>query len=106
MSTRIRLFSNGDEYRSWSYNNCSRCVKRLACDLEEAIASACVLDGTVGRGVAQRLGVPSDGRERWWCRELHREDTRRAPTTPAEAKVATCYPLPGFEPILEVSPCE
>lgn len=34
------------------------------------------------------------------------EDTRRAPATPAEAEVATCDPLPGFEPLLEVSPCE
>lgn len=80
-ATRITLFTNIDEYLTWQHNNCDRCVKQPACPLEEAIASACVLDGTIADDVATRLGVPSDGRERWWCNEIER-------ATPAPASGA------------------
>lgn len=96
MSERVRLFSNGEEYRTWNHNNCDTCVKRPTCFLEEAIAAACMLDGTVSLDVAARLGVPDDGRERWWCRELRTEGDP-LPSAAAEMERAGASPLPGFE---------
>lgn len=74
----VRIFSNGDDYRTWQFNNCDRCVKRPACDLEEIIASASVLDGLISLETAIRLGVPADGDPRWYCRE--RSTSGPAPT--------------------------
>lgn len=70
---RIRLFTNGEMYRTWRWNNCARCVKDMNCPLEYEIASAAVLDGTIPADIAGRLGAPDDGREKWWCQEIERE---------------------------------
>ena len=67
---RVHLFSNGENYRIWKWNNCKRCVKLPRCPLEYAIASANMLDGTITPDIAERLGVPPDGSEKWWCREF------------------------------------
>lgn len=85
----VRIFSNGDNYRDWQFNNCDRCVKRPACDLEEAIASASVLDGLISLETATRLGVPAGGDPRWYCRELTKE-------WPAPLLQGDAVELPGF----------
>lgn len=93
---RVRIFSNGDAYRGWLYNNCDRCVKRPTCFLEESIASACILDGTISLDVAARLGMPKDGSEQWWCKE---RQTSLDVTPPAahEMVKAGADLRPGFE---------
>lgn len=65
----VRIFSNGDDYRDWQWNNCDRCVKQPSCDLEEIVASASVLDGLISQDAATRLGVPVTGDPRWYCLE-------------------------------------
>ena len=75
MSERVRAFGNGEAYRQWTYNNCRLCLSAPSCDLEEALASACVLDGTVSAEVAARLGKPANGSDRWWCDEQRLEQT-------------------------------
>jgi hypothetical protein len=70
---RIDLFSNGEDYRNWLWNNCDRCLREPDCSLRDALAAAYVCDGTVSQEVAQRLGAPDDGIERWWCRERQTE---------------------------------
>lgn len=68
---RVQLFPNQETRLTWEFNNCDVCVKRPLCDLEEAIASASVLDGTVSPEVANRLDFrPAwDPRTPWWCPE-------------------------------------
>lgn len=90
---RVHVFSNGDAYRTWLHNNCARCVKVSDCSLEYALASACVLDGTISPDVAARLGVPADGNERWWCNERQVEGA--AP--PPSVAVTDTGQLPLFE---------
>lgn len=71
MSQRVNLFPNQDARLIWQFNNCDHCVRRPSCELEEAIASASVLDGTVSATVATRLDYrPAwDTRTPWWCPE-------------------------------------
>jgi hypothetical protein len=99
-SQRVRVFSNGDAYLNWLHNNCNRCVKRPDCPLEEALSSACVLDGTISPTIARRLGVPADGSERWWCNE---RQTEAAVPTPAahEVRKAGASMLPGMDQVPE-----
>ncbi len=99
-SKGIRLFSNGEEYLTWRHNNCSKCVKEPDCPLEYAISSACVLDGTISPAIAGRLGVPDDGRERWWCRErLTADQQPSVPPAQHEVKAAGAAMLPGLEDV-------
>lgn len=96
MSERVRLFANGEEYRTWQWNNCVRCTKRPTCDLEEAMASACVLDGTVAPDVAARVGLPDGFQGKpAWCPEF----ASAAPVKPAAAEMreAGAAMLPGLE---------
>lgn len=96
----IRPFGNGEAYRTWLYNNCSPCVKADGCPLEYALSSACVLDGTITPAIADRLGVPADGSERWWCRE--RQTVASGPPPAAhEVAAAGGAQLPGFEDVAE-----
>jgi hypothetical protein len=100
---RIRVFSNGDAYRTWRHNNCSTCAKAPDCPLEYALVSACVLDGTIAPDIARRLGVPADGSERWWCREHQAEpapDQQQQSDEPAwpPARIeGEPIALPGFD---------
>jgi len=96
MADRIRIFSNGDQYRTWQHNNCDRCVKRPTCPLEEAIASACVRDGTIAQDIATRLGMPDDDRGRWWCKELQTWGTPEPKPAAREMADAGAAELPGF----------
>lgn len=98
-AARVHLFSSGGEYMTWRYNNCARCSRLPNCDLEESIASACVLDGTISQEVASRLGVPADGRERWWCQELTvGRPPQPEPVSAAEEMTrAGANRLPGME---------
>lgn len=91
----VSIFGNGTDYRAWQWNNCNRCVKRPACDLEEIIASASVLDGLISQEAATRLGVPADGDPRWYCRE-------RSTAGPAPLLQGDAVPLPGFESVAVV----
>lgn len=96
---RVRLFSNGEEFRSWSHYNCDHCTKQRPCELEEAIAVAYLGDGRAQRRVAERLGLLTD--------EYDVRCSERQPT-PAlaayDARVAT-YPKwriergDGFVPV-------
>lgn len=70
-ATRARLFANQDDRLAWEWNNCRHCEIAKTCDLNEAIASASMLDGTVSADVAARLDAKTDwdGRTPWWCPE-------------------------------------
>jgi hypothetical protein len=95
---RVRVFSNGEAYRTWLHNNCRLCVKRPDCPLEEALASACVLDGTIRSDIAARLGVPADGSEQWWCKERQTETSKLLP--PARGmQGGGASMLPGFDDV-------
>ena len=87
MSERVRIFSNGFEYEAWTERNCDRCPKAGACEIEEALSSACVLDGTIAPEVAERLGYREDLRATlgWPCKER-----TAGPTVPPEQ-----LPLPA-----------
>ena len=96
---RVRIWANGTEFEIWEHNNCDRCVKAPTmnwggcCDLNDAIALACVGDGTVAPEIAARLGYA--GSPAFWCREFQ---GRGAPAPAARAvnEVGTQL-LPGFE---------
>jgi hypothetical protein len=101
VSERIRLFSNGEEYRNWEHNNCDRCVKRwpgngpALCDLEESLSVACIDDGTVAPEIAARLGYAGD--PQFWCAERQTEPT--PPKTAAQEMAEAGVPmLEGFAP--------
>ena len=87
----MRLFSNGAEYRVWDDMNCCRCRKgwieldkdnqpvkpgrygtHLECELQEAISSASIDDGTVSREIADRTGYVAN--RLWRCKEFERDD--------------------------------
>ena len=115
---RVRPFSQGTQYLDWQDHNCCQCryyhtanghVISPLCDLETALAIACITDGTISREIAERLGVPKRTWSNWTCREFelglggesnldrevaeHIEQTRREP-------------LPGQKPLpLEGWPC-
>lgn len=97
----IRLFANGEEYRTWGLNNCRRCVKRwpgdgpALCDIEEAISSACVLDGTVAPEIATRAGYT--GNPEFWCKEYQSEGTPEPKPAAREMEAAGATCLPGFD---------
>lgn len=73
---RVQPFANGHEYLCWLAANCERCTKfdpthANDCDLEYALALACVLDGTIAPEIVTRLGY---SREKavtlgWPCQE-------------------------------------
>lgn len=97
MSEPIRPFSNGSEYTSWLQRNCYRCPKQNACDLEYALSSACVLDGTITPQIASRLGYSDAVRATlgWPCRE-------KATSLLRDPDSAYVQPsLPDFEPLLQ-----
>ena len=98
---RIRLFSNGEEYRTWEHNNCDRCVKAwpgngpALCDLEEALAFACFDDGTIAPEIAARLGYAGD--PQFWCKEYQAEG-KPEPKSAARLMAQAGAPmLPGLE---------
>lgn len=60
---RIRPFDNGTQYLGWEDRNCARCRKGLGepgedfkCDLQAALAIACVGDGKVSKTCWKRIG--------------------------------------------------
>ena len=65
---RVRPFSNGFEYEVWQEANCERCVKAqtydadtgiygpFTCDIEEAVALACIGSGEITAEIAARMG--------------------------------------------------
>jgi len=61
----IRPFSNGTQYIDWQNHNCCRCARydydaenqKVLCDceIEYALALACVMDGTVSDEIGKRI---------------------------------------------------
>lgn len=109
MSEHIRLFANGDEWRTWKHNNCRLCVKRwpgdgpARCDLEEAIASASILAGTVAPEIAARLGYV--GSPEFRCQEFQAEGPIEPKPAVYEVRKAGATPLPGFDdPAVRAAP--
>ena len=78
---RVRPFSCGSEYADWQWRNCDRCAKRyddkvlrFRCDLEEALGSGYIGDGTVGVEFVDRIGRSGfdlAARCREWEGEVH-----------------------------------
>ena len=61
-------FSNGTEYGAWTAANCDRCqfgyseiAQHWPCDLEKAINSAYVNDGSIAMDIAERIGLSIRG---------------------------------------------
>lgn len=55
----VRPFANGFEYYAWIERNCGRCVRftpEPTCEIEEALALACLGTGTISREIADRVG--------------------------------------------------
>lgn len=83
MSTNIRIFSSGQEYRIWRADNCSKCKKdydwkdypdegkNLKCKAEEALSLACVSSGRVSKRVAMFIGWEK-GKFSWGCPHFER----------------------------------
>jgi hypothetical protein len=94
-----RPFSCGTQYLDWQNNNCCQCRKYLVssdgevqepyCELEYAIAIACICDGTISGEHADRLGLPAKTWAGWRCREFEPEqlptDTRQPQASAAES---------------------
>ena len=78
MSTSIRIFSSGQEFRNWRANNCDKCTKdydwnnypnegmNLKCKAEEALSLACVGSGRISKRVAMFIGWEK-GKFSWKC---------------------------------------
>lgn len=82
MSERRRPFSQGTQYLDWQEANCCRCRKYHVkngevvapiCELEEALALACIGDGMISGEHAARLGLPENTWSRWKCLEFEPE---------------------------------
>lgn len=58
-SDRIRPFSNGTEYTSWTSTNCDRCQNFDNCEIASAIDLASLDDGTIDLEIAVRAGAES-----------------------------------------------
>lgn len=75
--TMVRPFHCGAQYYDWIERNCLRCTKgyayRLtvpACELEEELASACVLTGEIDSKTAERIGYfGNENALTWDCPE-------------------------------------
>lgn len=69
---RVHPFSNGTQFGDWCANNCARCTKSSddasKCDLEMALATAYMTDGTIGQAEATRIGYKDDAYT-WRCGE-------------------------------------
>ena len=102
MNERVHIWSNGTEFMIWEENNCSRCVKAPtanwggACDLNDAIAVACIDDGTFAPEVATRLGYA--GEPRFWCKEFQGRGKPEPKPAAREMADAGMPMLPGLEP--------
>lgn len=77
---RFRPFHCGTQFGDWTMSNCDRCklgasptaqsFDEIACDIERALAKAYMLDGTVSRRIADRMGaIEHDGHYTWMCGE-------------------------------------
>ncbi len=101
--TGIHVFSNGTEFDIWEHNNSSRCVKEPSCDILAALfmdgLEEGLYQGQVKPETAKRLGVPADGRERWWC--LERQTETDEPTWPPPLIEGEPVQLPGFDQVDE-----
>lgn len=54
----VRPFAGGIEYMGWDVRNCARCSKaENGCEIAEALAVACLGDGTIPLEISARLGV-------------------------------------------------
>ncbi len=75
----IYPFANGSQYDAWTLRNCERCTKARQtdtgpspCEIEQALAVAYCLDGTVTPEIAKRMALPDykhRGTYTWDCPE-------------------------------------
>lgn len=91
---RVSPFSNGSEWRHWRSQNCDQCRKdfdeekgRTYCDIEMALALACVDDGTIPADIAKRSGLDQPWDSRPLCPEFE--------PIQVEPVVVPTKPLPG-----------
>lgn len=62
---KVRPFSNGSEYDTWSSLCCEKCKKACSpntnyeflCGIEEALTEASFSDGLVSEDIARRMGL-------------------------------------------------
>jgi hypothetical protein len=95
MSKRVRIWSNGEEFRIWEANNCDRCVKFETCEIAAAIAVACFDDGTLAPAMVKRLGYT--GEQRFWCQEIQTWGKPEPKPAAHEVAAAGTPCLPGFD---------
>lgn len=90
MSTHPNIpFYCGSQRIDWKCHNCEYCTKRYddakaswRCDLEKAIDSSYMDDGSVSDITAKRMGLPEDCREyNWRCPEFVEDTAERARLT-------------------------
>src|SRR5262249_57218463 len=77
---RKRPFSCGTQYLDWQEVNCCRCARQsdpeasldeMSCEIEAALAWACIDDGSVSLDIARRMGLPEVGFPYCWrCKEF------------------------------------
>jgi hypothetical protein len=78
-ATTVRPFSNGLQYMDWLCNNCDECSKQadpdasldeMPCEIERALAWACLDDGRIPLAIAERMGQTRyPDRYSWPCKE-------------------------------------
>jgi hypothetical protein len=71
----VRPFGSGSQYADWTMNNCDTCTKaaprdasldEMPCQIEKALAWACVTDGMIPLPIANAMGH-SNRRFTWPC---------------------------------------
>lgn len=89
---QIRVFANGCQYADWRARNCDRCVLFNpehydgACELDGAIGTAFLGDGSFTPVIAKRLGYRDDFAYTWDCPERQLRPRRRLLTSPRRSR--------------------